>query len=136
MIFTSATSNKKVKLRSPTKYLIKWNGKSRSKIQERVKFLLQPYWFADIVFEELPVVGTRLTIDFYNSNRKIAIEVDGSQHYKYNKFFHGKNRQNFLNQIIRDDIKEKFCEKNDITLVRILESDDISIKLLKELDLI
>lgn len=136
MIFISATSQKKVKLPRPTKYLIRWNGPCRSKFQEKVKALLYPHWFADIVFEEFPVVGTRLTLDFFNSNRRIALEVDGSQHYQYNKFFHNSSRNKFLDQLKRDDAKEKFCEKNGIALIRILESDRLSKELLKELKLI
>ncbi len=136
MIFKSATSNKNVKLRNATRYLIKWNGKCRSKIQAKVKDKLYPFWFADIVFEELPVVGTRLTLDFYNANKQIAIEVDGSQHYKFNKFFHNNSRIKFLNQLERDDIKEKFCEKNNIKLVRILDTDVLDKELFRKLGLI
>ena len=136
MTFISPKTGKPVKLKVPTRYLIKWNGKCRSKIQERVKAILYPHWFADIVLEEMPVVGTRLTLDFFNSNRQIALEVDGNQHYQYNKFFHGGNRMKFLGQLQRDDMKEVFCERNNITLIRILESDTLNQKLLKELKLI
>lgn len=125
-----------VKLKNPTRYLIKWNGKCRSKLQKKVKLLLYKYWFTDTVFEEMPVVGTRMTLDFYNANRKIALEVDGKQHDKYVEFFHKKNRQNFLSQIYRDDEKHIFCEKNGITLVRIKEGEKINEELLRELDLI
>jgi very-short-patch-repair endonuclease len=136
MIFISARSGKPAKLKHATKYLIKWNGKCRSKIQARVKELLYPHWFADVVFEEFPVLGTRLTLDFFNSNRQIALEVDGNQHYQYNKFFHGGSRMKFLQQLQRDQMKEDFCERNGITLIRIMESEKIDQKLLKELKLI
>ena len=88
------------------------------------------------MFEELPVVGTRLTSDFYNANKKIALEVDGNQHYTFNRFFHSNSRQNFLAQLQRDEKKEYFCEINNIQLVRVLESDSISEKLLRDLDII
>jgi len=135
MIFLS-TGGRSTKLKNSTKYLIKWDKKCRSKIQKRVKDLLRQYWVADIVFEEIPVVGTRLTIDFYNANKKIALEVDGNQHYKFNKFFHGNSRQNFLSQLQRDEKKEYFCDINNIKLVRILESDKLDEELLKKLELI
>lgn len=135
MIFIS-TSGRQTKLKNSIKYLIKWNKPCKSKIQERVKALLHEHWFADIVFEEMPVIGTRLTIDFYNANKKIAIEVDGNQHYKYNKFFHNNSRQNFLSQLQRDSKKEYFCEINNIKLVRILESDKLDTELLTKLELI
>jgi len=135
MIFLS-TGGRSTKLKNSTKYLIKWDKKCRSKIQKKVKDLLRQYWVADIVFEEIPVVGTRLTIDFYNANKKIALEVDGNQHYKFNKFFHGNSRQNFLSQLQRDEKKEYFCDINNIKLVRILESDKLDEELLKKLELI
>lgn len=123
-------------MRNPTKYLIKWDKKCRSKIQKRVKDLLYKHWAADVVFEEFPVLGSRMTIDFYNANKKIAIEVDGGQHYKYNKFFHSNSRQNFLEQLKRDEIKDSFCEINEIKIVRILESDTLDDSLLKDLKII
>lgn len=135
MIFLS-TSGRQSKLKNSVKYLIKWGNPCKSKVQARVKALLKQHWFSDIVFEEMPVIGTRLTIDFYNANKKIAIEVDGNQHYKFNKFFHNNSRQNFLSQLQRDDKKEYFCEINNIRLVRILESDTIDEDLLIKLNLI
>ena len=77
-----------------------------------------------------------MTLDFYNANLKMAIEVDGNQHYQYNKFFHSNSRQNFLAQLQRDEKKEYFCEINQIRLVRILEKDTIDERLLKKLDII
>jgi len=135
MIFLTTTGREQ-KLKNSSKYLIDWDKKCRSKIQKNVKDLLYRHWIADIVFEELPVLGTRMTLDFYNANRKIAVEVDGNQHYKYNKFFHSNSRQNFLSQLQRDEKKEYFCEINKIRLVRILERDTLNTELLKKLDLI
>jgi hypothetical protein len=135
MIFLTK-AGKEQKIKNSTRYLIDWNKKCRSKIQKRVKDLLHGYWDADVVFEELPVAGTRMTLDFYNANKKIALEVDGNQHYKFNKFFHSNSRQNFLSQLQRDEHKEYFCEINQIRLVRIVESDTLNEELLEELNLI
>jgi very-short-patch-repair endonuclease len=135
MIFLTTTGREQ-KLKNSTKYLIDWDKKCRSKLQKKVKDLLYPNWVSDIVFEELPVLGTRMTLDFYNANKKLAVEVDGNQHYKYNKFFHSNSRQNFLSQLQRDEKKEYFCEINQIKLVRILERDTIDEELLKRLDIV
>lgn len=135
MIFLT-TAGREQKLKNSSRYLIDWDKKCRSKIQKKVKDLLYPHWIADIVFEEMPVLGTRMTLDFYNANRKMAVEVDGNQHYQYNKFFHSNSRQNFLSQLQRDEKKEYFCEINQIRLVRILEKDTINEQLLKRLDII
>ena len=110
-------------------YLIDWDGKSRSKIQYSAKQFLKKYWSNHIVFEEFPVAGTRLSLDFYNANKKIAVEVQGKQHTKYVPFFHGKNKINYINQLKRDQDKLKFCELNDIQLVEIYDGDEVSEKL-------
>ena len=112
-------------LRNPHRYKIKWNGKSRSKFQRTVKTFLYPYWRYDAVFEEFRVLGTQLTLDFYNHTRKIAIEVQGAQHLEFVKHFH-KTRANFLRQIRRDDKKMDFCEINDIKLLQIYPDDELS----------
>ena len=135
MIFLTTTGREQ-KLKNSTKYLIDWDKKCRSKLQKKVKDLLYANWVSDVVFEELPVLGTRMTLDFYNANKKLAVEVDGNQHYKYNKFFHSNSRQNFLSQLQRDEKKEYFCEINQIKLVRILERDTIDEELLRRLDII
>jgi hypothetical protein len=135
MIFIDLYGRKK-KFKNITKHLVDWDKDCRSKIQKRVKDLLYPYWGADIVFEELPLIGSRMTLDFFNANKRIALEVDGDQHYKYNSFFHGGERRKFLEQLQRDDKKEDFCQINNIKLVRILQSDKLDKDLLVKLNLI
>jgi len=122
MIFL-CTNGRKKKIANSVKYLIDWDADCKSGIQKKVKNVLYDNWFADVVFEEFPVAGTRLTFDFFNATRNIAVEVDGNQHYNYNKFFHSNYRQNFLSQLQRDEKKEYFCEINNIELIRILESE-------------
>jgi len=112
-------------------YLIDWDGPSRSKIQFNAKQFLKQYWSKHIVFEEFPVAGTKLSLDFYNANKKIAIEVQGKQHTKYVPFFHGKNKINYLNQLKRDQDKLKSCEINDIQLVETYDADELGEKLFK-----
>ena len=117
-----------------TKYLIDWDAKSRSKIQFKVKKFLKKYWKNHVVFEEFPVAGTRLSIDFYNANKKIAVEVQGSQHTKYNSFFHGGHKNNYLEQLKRDEMKFKFCELNEIQLIEIYDKYIINLSLFKKFD--
>ena len=45
--------------RDVSRFIIKWNKKSRSKFQTTIKFYLQPFWKRHVVYEEFPVVGTR-----------------------------------------------------------------------------
>lgn len=115
-------SHKKRRCRNIGNHLINWKGESRSKFQFSVKKFLERYWRGDIVFEEMPIVGTKLSLDFYNANKKVAIEVQGIQHTGYVEFFH-QNKMNFLHQLKRDQMKEKFCKINSITLVTIYPKD-------------
>jgi len=117
------------------KYIIDWESKSRSKFQKSVKDFLREYWERQVVFEEFPIAGTRMTLDFYNANQKIAIEVQGGQHTKYVPFFHGGYKNNYLMQLKRDHQKHDFCELNDIKLVEIFEKDKLSKQFFKKLDI-
>ena len=121
-------------LPNSTKYKVDWEADSRSKLQTEVKRLVRPYWEGQFVYEELPVLGTRLSIDLYNATLEVAIEVDGKQHFEYNKFFHGGNRMNFLEQLQRDEKKDSFCRENGITLHRICEGENLEEVVKKLLD--
>ena len=72
MIFL-CTNGREKKIKNISKYLIDWDADCRSGIQKDVKEHIKAYWFADYVFEEFPVAGTRLTLDFYNATQKTAI---------------------------------------------------------------
>jgi len=121
-------------LKNPKKYLIDWNKASRSKFQTQVKKFLWDYWQHDVVFEEFRVVGTRLSLDFYNANKKIAIEVQGAQHTKYVKFFH-KNMFKYSDQLKRDEKKLQFCELNKIKLAEVYPQDKITASLFDDQDI-
>ena len=119
----------KRKYKKLNKYLIKWSGKSRSDIQYQAKQFLKQYWEFNVVFEEFPIIGTRMTLDFMNLTRKIAVEVQGKQHRTFNKFFHNNDRTKFLYQLYRDRDKEIFCKKNGIILVEIFEGEKLNASL-------
>ena len=130
MIFkTLIGSTKRVK--KPKNYMVKWDKPSRSKMQFEVNNFIKNYWFNDIVFEEFPIVGTRMSLDLYNGNKNIAIEVQGAQHLKYTPFFHGKSKTTFLSQIRRDNDKQEFCKLNKIKLVEVYPKDELSVDLFK-----
>ena len=122
------------RVKNVKKRIIDWSAPSKSKRQREVKKFLKKYWQNHVVFEEFPVAGTRLSIDFYNANKKIAVEVQGSQHTKYNSFFHGGHKNNYLEQLKRDEMKFKFCELNDIQLIEIYDVDIINLSLFKKFD--
>ena len=106
-----------------SKYVINWNKKSRSKIQFAVKKFLEPFWNSQIVYEEFPVYGTKMSVDILNATRKIAIEVQGRQHNEFNKFFHNGSRLKYLESIKRDLKKAEWLEMNDFNLIEINEDE-------------
>ena len=57
----------------------------------------------------------KLKFDFYIPEHNTCIEYDGEFHFQ-NRF---NNQQKFLTQKIRDQIKNNFCEENNIKLIRI-----------------
>lgn len=103
--------------------MISWDESSLSDFQFKVKQFLKPFWQTHVVAEELLMAGTRSKIDLFNSTKKVAIECDGKQHLVYSDFMHQKSRSNYLAQKRRDAAKERWCELNGISLVRIKESD-------------
>lgn len=107
------------------RFRIKWDDPttSKSKIQYAVKQFLKPFWLAHVVFEEMPVFGTRLHCDIVNMTLKIAVEVDGNQHESFNTFFHSGSRLKFLGSIKRDVLKEEWLERNGIKLVRVYQDE-------------
>ena len=122
------------RIKNAKKRIIDWGAPSKSKRQREVKKFLKKYWQSHVVFEEFPVAGTRLSIDFYKANKKIAVEVQGSQHTKYNSSFHGGHKNNYLEQLKRDEMKFKFCELNEIQLIEIYDKDIINLSLFKKFD--
>lgn len=115
-------------------YLINWDKPSRSKIQFKTKQFLKQYWKNHIVYEEFPVYGSLLKVDFINATRKIAVEVHGPQHSSFNKFFHGESRLNYLKSIKRDVAKENWLTLNKFTLVEVYHDqvDDLNEKFFKD----
>jgi len=67
-----------------------------------------------------PVTGGQynLELDCYDQELRLAVEYNGIQHYKYNKFFH-RNNDHFLTQKYRDDMKRRMCKEYGITLIEV-----------------
>ena len=76
----------------------------------------------------------KLSFDFYLPNLNMCIEFDGRQHYESIKYFGGDNQLQLIQK--RDKIKNEYCEKNNIKLLRIKYNENIEIKLNEFLNLI
>lgn len=68
-----------------------------------------------------------LPFDFYIPSENVAIEYDGEQHFKPITFWGGENNYDYV--VKHDAIKTKYCEDNNITLLRINYNDNIISKL-------
>lgn len=67
-----------------------------------------------------PVTGGNfnLELDCFDSGMRLAVEYNGAQHYKYIPFFH-RNKEHFLNQKYRDEMKTKICRDKGIVLIEV-----------------
>lgn len=65
-----------------------------------------------------PFTNKRLELDCYNALLNLAVEVQGQQHYKFIKYFHG-NEGEFKKQQERDMIKRLLCKEHGIKLIEI-----------------
>lgn len=59
-----------------------------------------------------------LELDCFNKELGIGLEYNGEQHYKYIPYFH-KNKEAFLNQKYRDELKRRMCKDNNIILIEV-----------------
>lgn len=89
-----------------------------------IKYVRQ-HWYSDCR-NILP-----LPFDFYLTDYNILIEYDGRQHFESVDLFGGK--EGFERRKINDNIKNKYCEKNGIPLLRISHFENVEDKLNKYL---
>ncbi|MFW5848008.1 MAG: hypothetical protein ACOCVF_03750, partial [bacterium] len=75
-----------------------------------------------------------LPFDFYLPEYNMCIEYDGEQHFKPFRF--EKDDLKLKKRMNNDDIKNNFCENNNINLYRIKYNDDIYDKLNKLIKMI
>ena len=98
------------------------NSKYERKIYNHLKNLIHKCQIIYFEHEKLlPVKYKRpLRADFYivdNNLKPYIIEFNGTQHYSHNKLFHKNTSLETIN--IRDNIKKKYCNKNNIKFLTI-----------------
>ena len=96
-------------------------SESNSYMESVVRNILNDYnvsYLAEHSFEYcIGTKGWKLRFDFYIPDKNIVIECDGEQHYRPVSFFGGDEK--FATQIENDKIKDEYCLKNKIELIRI-----------------
>lgn len=94
-------------------------GASRSKLEARIIATLEeitglnfdqarPDWLRD------PKSRASLELDGYNASAKIAVEVQGPQHWKP---AYGEKYAEYKKRITRDAYKQKICAEHGVTLI-------------------
>jgi hypothetical protein len=78
------------------------------------------------IWSTLEIIN-HLPFDFYLPKKNICIEFDGVQHFKDS--IYDKNGENLITRKIRDNIKNEYCIKNNILLIRIKYNENIEEKL-------
>ncbi len=91
-----------------------------SKIADEIEGSLRRSFPLNVIEREYYIYyeKTRLFFDFFIRNLNVLIEVQGRQHVKFVKHFHG-DRESFLDQKRRDNLKLQYVQERDVfTLVR------------------
>lgn len=91
-----------------------------SKGEEKINLFLKEkniYFESQKRFEECKNKRS-LPFDFYIPSKKLLIEYDGIQHFEPISFG-GDASKNFVQTKKNDLIKEEFCKKNNLKLLRI-----------------
>ena len=78
-----------------------------------------------------PLTNSKMRLDGYFDEYKLAIEYDGIQHYEYTPQLN-KTYNDFLNRQKRDKIKDQLCKENGITLIRIRYDEKLNRELVEQ----
>lgn len=96
-------------------------SKGEAECRRVLQYLFKkPFHKARPDFLRNPVTGGNfnLELDCFDPQLRIAVEYNGVQHYQYVPYFH-KNKEAFLNQKYRDDMKRRICKENGIILIEV-----------------
>lgn len=105
------------------------DNRPRSNIHLAARKVLREWFVTADILEEVdfsPVKGKTLYFDFYIPLVKLAVEVQGEQHFKHVPFFH-KNKMDFYLALKNDREKREWCGLNNITLVEFAFNEDETI---------
>ncbi len=106
-------------------YPLKSEQECKSKLQHRCGIELQKLFPRFSILEEFPLPqGGGLKLDFFLPQARIAVEVQGIQHYKRNSFFY-KDDMHWHRAMANDRKKEAWCDLNEIILVYVDREEDV-----------
>ena len=94
-----------------------------SSLHKEARKILKEVFPFDNFYEEMYLPKIHLYIDFICESRKLAVEVNGRQHFDQIAHFH-ENKFEFLQAQKRDRLKKQILEENGYQLIE-LNYDDI-----------
>lgn len=100
-------------------YKLKFNRNPRNKpsgLHIYARCYLKEIYPFDILIEEVYIPKIKIYVDILLPSRKLAIEINGRQHYEYIPFFH-KSKLDWLKAKQRDIKKKITLEENGIVLI-------------------
>jgi hypothetical protein len=102
-----------------------------SQISNKVYKLLKEVFPQNAILKEhyVKYKGVRLFFDFFVRDLGILVEVQGEQHTRFIKHFHG-DRHKLMAQKNRDNLKIEYAQENDISFARFHYDEDITKELL------
>lgn len=105
------------------------NDRECSSYHVAARKLLKEMFLFDQIREEVFLPGCKgsLYLDFFLPLRKLAVEVQGEQHYRFIPHFHGQQiERGFVAGQKRDRDKREFCEINSIILVEFPYTESVN----------
>lgn len=109
---------------SANKYPLRNEAACKSAIQYRCGQMIHQAYPSEVILEEFPLPGGKLTLDFFLPRLRVAFEIHGVQHDKFVGHFH-KNVQGFHKSRMRDNNKSHWCAINNIRLFEVRSEDEL-----------
>ena len=111
-------------------YPVRNKEECKSNLQYEVGEKLSKLFPQFSLLEEFTIPKTRLRLDFFLPQIKIAVEVQGAQHSTWNSFFYN-TVGDFRRAQQRDEEKVLWCKLNDIQLIQVESEEDVRDKISK-----
>lgn len=99
--------------------------RKRSEPHLKARAMLKSMYPTLRILEEVRIPGAQLFLDFYIPQKKIAVEVQGRQHYEFVPHFH-EDIHAFRRSKMRDNTKRQWCEAHNIRLIEFPDTESES----------
>lgn len=88
----------------------------KSHLHKKALQILKSVFPTQLILEEVRIPGSKMRLDIYLPTEKLAIEIQGRQHYEMINFFFS-DRLSFLRARERDSQKARWCFEHKIGML-------------------